>query len=155
MTYLRQQLEGSLPLDASQRIESTELMRLVFDAVHDTAWPTALAPIGDAIPEPVLRTVLAYCYACGVYSSAEIEAMARHDGTVRYLCANDFPKFEEIRRFRRRYLPLLRETLARTLHSVWKIVNPDLSPITGLAFIAEADHRLACAVEADSAALDD
>jgi hypothetical protein len=155
MTYLRHELEGTLPADASQRIEQNELMRLVFEAVHETNWPPAITPIGDATPEPVLRTVLTFCYACSVFSSAEIEAAAKHDTTVRYLCANDFPQFEEIRRFRRRNIAHLRESLARALYAVWNLLNADRIPVSFLAFVAEADHRLACAVEADSAAMDD
>jgi len=155
MTYLRNELEGTLPTDASQRIERNELMRLVFEAVHETKWPSALAPIGDATPEPVLRTVLTYCYACSIFSSAEIEAAAKHDDAVRYLCAFDFPKFEEIRRFRRRNIPHLRESVARVLYAIWNSLNADGASISFLAFVAEADHRLACAVEADSAAMDD
>lgn len=155
MTHLRQEIEGTLPADASQRIEKNELMGLVFDAVHDTAWPAVLPPIGDATPEPVLRTILTYCYSCSVFSSAEIEAAAKHDPSVRYLCAGDIPAFEEIRRFRRRSITHLRESLARVLYSVWNALNNDRVPVSFLAFVAEADHRLACAVEADSAAMDD
>jgi len=155
MTYLRNELEGTLPADASQRIEKIVLMRLVFDAVHETNWPPAPMPIGDATPEPVLRTLLTYCYACGIFSSAEIEAAAQHDSNVRYLCANDSPQFKEIRRFRRRSITHLRESLARILYSVWNILNADCAPVSFLAFVAEADHRLASAVEADSAAMDD
>ena len=155
MTYLRHEIESTLPGDLSQRIDTTVLMRVVFDAIHDATWPVALPPIGNATPEPVLRTVLTYCYACGMFSSSEIEAAAQHDENVRYLCANDLPKFEEIRRFRRRSISLLRETLARTLFTTWNLLNPDHGPISFLAFLAEADHRLASAIEADSAAMDD
>jgi hypothetical protein len=155
MTYLRQELEGTLPADLSERIDTPDLMRLVFDAVHETAWPAALPPIADSTPEPVLRTLLTYCYVCGVFSSVEIEAAAQNDTHVHYLCANDFPNFEEIRRFRRRSISCLRETLARALFTAWNILNPAHRPVSFLVFLAEADHRLANAIEADSAALDD
>jgi transposase len=155
MTCLRNELEGTLPADASERIERNELMRLVFEAVHETNWPAAVAPSRDATPEPTLRTVLTYCYACSIFSSAEIEAAARHEEAVRYLCAKDIPEFEEIRKFRRRAMPYLRESLARVLYSIWNTLNADRMPLSFLAFVSEADHRLACAVEADSAAMDD
>jgi hypothetical protein len=155
MTYLRHTLNGTLPNDLRAAIDDRELIRIVFDAVHDTNWPPAPTPIGDATPEPVLRTLLTYCYACGIFSSAEIEAAAQHDSNVRYLCANDSPQFEEIRRFRRRSITHLRESLARALYSVWNFLNGDRAPVSFLAFVAEADHRLASAVEADSAAMDD
>jgi hypothetical protein len=155
MTYLRNELESTLPADLGQRIDTTDLMRIVFDAVHDANWPAAMPPLGDATPEPVLRTVLTYCYASGIFSSAEIETAARHDANVRYLCANDLPNFEEIRRFRRRNISFLRETLARALFTAWNLLNPNRGRITFLPFLAEADHRLASAIEADSAAMDD
>ena len=154
MTYLRHELNGTLPADLSQRVDKTELMRLVFEAVHESNWPRALPAGANTTPEPVLRTLLTYCYACGVVSSAEIESLAKHDPTVRYLCANDPPRFEEIRQFRRRSITHLRESLAHTLYAVWPILNPGRAPISFLVFVAEADHRLANAIEADSAAMD-
>jgi hypothetical protein len=154
MTYLHHELDGTLPKDLSQRLDKSKLMRLVFEAVHETNWPRPLPPNLNATPEPVLRTLLTYCYACDVLSSVEIELLAKNDATARYLCANDFPQFEEIRHFRRRSITLLRESLARTLYSTWMILNPNRAPISFLVFVAEADHRLASAIEADSAAMD-
>jgi hypothetical protein len=154
MTSLRHELEGTLPLDLSRGIEASELMRVVFDAVHETNWPAARTPLGNATPEPVLRTVVIYCYACGVFSSAEIESRAELEPDVRYLCANDVPEFEEIRRFRRNNITRLRESLARTLYAGWQLLNAGRAPISFLAFVAEADYRLSLAIEADSAAMD-
>ena len=153
MTSLRQELEGTLPQDLSQRIGKNELMQLVFTAIDEAQWPQPRVAEEDATPEPVLRTVLAFCYASGVYASIELEAMAKHDPSVRYLCANDFPRFEEIRRFRRQNIGLLRETLARVLHAGWRLFNEDAA-VSFLPFVAEADHRLSLAVAADSAAMD-
>ena len=155
MTSLRNKLAGGLPPDLSERINRLEIMRMVFEAIDATAWPRPRPVEGDRTPEPVLRTVVVFCYATGVFSSGDIESMARHDASVRYLCANDHPAFEEVRQFRRHNISWLRESLARTLHAAWITMFPQDANISFLPFVAEADHRLASAVEADSAALDD
>jgi hypothetical protein len=155
MTSLRNKLAGALPADLSERIAIPGLMGMVFEAMDATQWPRPLAATADRTPEPVLRTVMIYCYATGVYSSGEIEGLARRDESVRYLCANDFPKFEEIRQFRRRHVSWLRESLARVLHAAWIALYPEDASMSFLPFVAEADYRLSLAVEADSAAMDD
>jgi hypothetical protein len=154
MIYLRHTLNGTLPSDLLAAIDDRELMRIVFEAVHETGWPRPLLAEPDVTPEPVLRTVLTYCYARGVFSSAEIETLAKQDPTVRYLCANDHPSFAEIRRFRRRNIPFLRESVARVLHAAWPIANPQREAVSFVVFVAEADHRLTTAIQADSAAMD-
>lgn len=154
MTNLRSQLEGTLPADLTMRIAKADLMRIVFEAIDASNWPKARPVNPERTPEPVLRTLLTYCYACNILSSAEIETMSKRDATVSYLCANDVPTFEEIRSFRRQNISWLRESLARTLQDGWQVINAQVSGASILPFVAEADHRLASAVEADSAAMD-
>ena len=155
MTTLRDKLAGALPADLSERIGKLEIMRMVFEAIDATAWPRPRVMDAERTPEPILRTVVTYCYVTGVLSSGEIESRARQDQSVRYLCANDRPTFEEVRQFRRHNIPCLRETIARTLYAAWIALYPGDANISFLPFVAEADHRLASAVEADSAAMDD
>lgn len=154
MKSLRSELEGTLPADLSTRIEKTALMRIVFEAVEASNWPKPRPVTEGRTPEPVLRTVLVYCYACDILSSVEIESMAKHDPSVRYLCANDLPEFEEVRAFRRQNISRLRESLARVLHEAWISINSANGTASILPFVAEADHRLASAIAADSAAMD-
>lgn len=154
MMSLRSELEGTLPADLSTRIEKTALMRIVFEAVEAANWPKPRPVLEGRTPEPVLRTVLVYCYACNILSSVEIETMAKHDPSVRYLCAHDAPEFEEVRSFRRQNISRLRESLARVLHEAWTSLYPGRGSASILPFVAEADHRLSSAVAADSAAMD-
>lgn len=149
-TNLREKIEA-LPRDLTAWIPARHLMRLVFEAIESTDWPEA-AHVERRTPQPILATVMTFCYARGVFSSAEIAALASEDPDVRYLCARQLPTFEEIRHFRRQNVALIRETLARVLSAVWQVSNQN--PISFLSFIAEADHRLASAIEADSAAMD-
>jgi hypothetical protein len=141
--------EEALPLDFSNWVEKTTLMRLAFDAIDATDWPRPRVVAWDRTPEPVLRTLLSFCYMTGVFSSSEISSLSETDPSVRYVCANDFPTWEEVRQFRRQNLHCLRETLARMLLSLSHDLN-----ISFLQCLTEADRRLSLAVQADSAAMD-
>jgi len=145
-----------LPLDLSGVIAKSNLIRMAFEAVDATQWPRPLPALPDRTPEPVFRTLLAFCYTTGVFASAEIAEMATTDPTVRYLCANDNPSFEAVRVFRRQNISHLRETLARMLHHVWTELHPDEGEVRSfLPFLAEADRRIRLAIAADSATMDD
>lgn len=151
---IRHELEGAFPNDLSRIVAKSTLMRMAFEAVDAALWPRSLPVAENAMPEPVLRTLVPFCYCTGVFSSMEIETSAKSDPNVRYLCANDFPSWEQIRHFRRRNISHLRETLARILHAIYNETN--LTPAPGFfAFLVEADRRLRLAVEADCAAMDD
>jgi len=147
MIHLRDRLSPTLPVDLTEQIEPTRLMRMVFDALDATNWPRATTAMHAVLP-----TVLAYCYATGLSSSAQIEAAAAHDPHVRYLCAKSAPTFDEVRQFRRQNISPLRETLARVLFEAWSELHG--GNVSFLPFIAEADYRLSLAVAADSAAMD-
>ncbi len=145
---------AEFPADLSKLMGKTTLMRMAFEAVDVSNWPRPIFSISSGAPEPVLRTLVAYCYCAGIFSSREIESSAQLDPSVRYLCANDFPTWEQIRQFRRRHVSHLRETLARMLCAICE----ELGEPAGSSFfpyLAEADRRLRLALEADSAAMDD
>ena len=145
-------LEELLPLNLKGVVGQRTLMRMTFEAVGATNWPAPLPPIDDRPPEPVLRTLTAFCYCTGLFSSREIESAARFDASIPYLCANDFPTWQELRQFRRRNNGLLRETLARLFQMVCDEIG---TPVAFFSCVAEAERRLKLAVEADSAAMDD
>src|SRR5687767_8648413 len=112
--------------DAAIPLEVKALIHLVYDAVAHVNWlPSYRLPGADSTPEPILRTVLTFCYATGIYSSGEIEAAAEHDAIVQYLCANHRPHWETIREFRRTNVPSLKIALAR----VFKSALHDGSPL--------------------------
>jgi hypothetical protein len=151
---IRDGLDGVFPNDLSQVIGKPTLMRMAFEAVDAVQWPKPLPVSENATPEPVLRTLIPFCYCTGVFSSVEIETLAKSDPSVRYLCANDFPSWEQIRQFRRRNISHLREALARIFHAAYVEVE-NQPAVSFFAFLVEADRRLRLAVEADCAAMDD
>jgi hypothetical protein len=77
-------LEGLLPTDLSLIIERATLIRLAFEAVEATPWPAAQRPQTDRTPEPVLRTLMAFCHSVGVFASRDIKSSARLDPSIRY-----------------------------------------------------------------------
>ena len=144
-------LEGHLPIDLSLIIERPTLIRLAFEAVEATPWPAAQRPQADRTPEPVLRTLIVFCYSVGVFASRDIESAARLDSSIRYLCANDFPRWQDLRKFRRNYLVQLNETIARMLQIVCDEIG---TPVCFAVCLTEAQRRVRLAIEADSAEMD-
>jgi hypothetical protein len=128
-------------------VETRALLRMVFESVHQVEWPNGKASSLITMPEPVLRTVLTYGYGIGILSSEDIAAATVHDETVRYLCANHRPTWQTVREFRRSNVPCLTEALAELFAKAApaRNFNPRLA----------ATERLAAAIRADSAAMDD
>ena len=146
-TNQRLRATGSL----TDLVDARTLMRFVFEAVDATDWPPARHRAAG-VPECVLRTLTVYCYASGRFSSRDIETTARFDANIRYLCASDFPTWQDLLAFRRRNLKWITETLARVIQAAGEEVG------VGLPFFAcleGAGSRLRMAVEADSAEMDD
>jgi len=127
--------------------EHSALLRAVFEAVQMVAWPhpESVAEGSGVTPEPILRTLLTYSYAAGVYGSEEIEQSAEDNVVVRYLCANHRPRREAIREFRRRNRQALEAAVACVLST---------APAPELARV-EAGERIARAMQEDCLALDD
>lgn len=142
-------------------VQTGELIRMIYDSVAQGSWiPGAGAAQGDPTPEPILRTVLAFCYATGIYSSQDIEAATVHDPIVRYLCANHRPQWDTIREFRRRNGAALKFALGRLFRVVLRGHMPIYAAYSLDRFIPEYDclsaagERLARAIKTDSYALD-
>ena len=80
-----------LPDDLSLYIGKKTLAKLILEGIEDL---DALAP-GDEesrswnpnFRPAMMLTLLAYCYATGVYGSADIQLATQHDQMIRYLCA--------------------------------------------------------------------
>jgi hypothetical protein len=146
-TNQRLRATGSL----TDLVDARTLMRIVFEAVDATAWP---APRNRAagVSECVLRTLTVFCYASGRFSSRDIETAARFDADIRYLCASDFPTWQELLAFRRRNLKWITETLARVIQAAGEEVGVALPFFVCLE---GAGSRLRVAIEADSAEMDD
>lgn len=99
MTALNSELlrwDSEIPNDLRMILNENALMRCVYEATHEVSWPKTAQPQdpeGDLTPQAVLRTLLVYSYAIGVYSARDIEAAALHDPTGLYLAANHQPKW--------------------------------------------------------------
>ena len=85
---------------------------------------------GEGEPRPPLVTeadsqfavwlrLLTYCYANGVYASADIEWELSHDPVLRELANGQRHESGEIRSFRRRHRLALERCLARALAAGW------------------------------------
>lgn len=145
-TLINQDSESAAnPADLSRGLERDAFLRLVFEAVHSVEWP---ASSGPAAHPALLRTLLTYCYATGLYDSREIERAASHDPAVRYICAHHPPSWNQIRQFRRQF----REPLRQVLAQLASLLNWRGRPSS--AWLADADARLLQAIRADSMALD-
>ena len=150
-----------LPENLAEGFDPRDFLGLVYDAVHSVEWPRAEAPaasLQDPVAPAMLRTLLTYCYATGVYCSHEIESATLADPSIRYICAHQRPTWPIIRRFRRQNLPWLRQALLTVCEKVAKKrcagLNPQEQPSLA-RFTMEVERRLRKAIQADSIALDE
>src|SRR5262249_1411988 len=123
---------------------------------------------------PLLTTVLIYSYAIGVLGSREIEILARHDPTLRYLCRSTVPDWHTLRLFRRQHVRLVMQCLKILVEAVWKesrLNKSGLATVHGVSqepflnrgeartsepdFAREAEQRVTRAIHADSMAMDE
>src|ERR1051325_185743 len=109
------------PADLRQSLGDGILLKLALDAVQSLDWSMLN---GAIISEQRLRpqmmlTLLCFCYAARIYGSREIQRAARHDKTVRYICARQFPHWRILRHFRRHNRDLVERCLAYVLKKAW------------------------------------
>src|SRR6266576_320779 len=94
-----------LPEDLSVYIGKKTLVKLILDAIEGLNTPASRCEAVTAgnreFPPAMMLTLLAYCYATGVYASTDIELNMQHDQMVRYLCAKNYLSLPVLRRFRR------------------------------------------------------
>jgi hypothetical protein len=159
---------GLIPDDLRQLVDERTLVYLVLEACHGIKWPHCVLPAGeeDSTPEPVLRTLILFCYAVGTYGSPDIEYAPSNDKTAAYICAGHQPSWVTIRHFRRQRAFQLKEALAELLRLVYKEARSHEGLYSTLArgrfggdlsleFIRDAEQRLHRAIQADSMALDE
>jgi hypothetical protein len=154
-----------------------QLARVVAEVVDEFAWTAEDAKEvsvgwGDA-RRAALLTLLVYGYAAGIYSSLEIEALARRDSVLRFVGLGYAPDFDTLRRFRRTQRVRLTRCLAAVLQRVnaeasWPGgATPDggdylaasmdrwLPAGVGPSSAEEAERRVQRALQADTIILDD
>ncbi len=171
-------LAPNMPGDLASQAGRWNLVSMALEAVQAVA---EQASDRDSTAGQVLKprhrlmlTLLAYCYATGLYGSEDVEMAARQDRVVRYLCANERMTSNELRGFRRQHRSLLRQTLAFLLQLALRygqLANPPTSfHLSGMALslaqdtvpqiewehcLREADRRMLQAIEIDSMTLDE
>src|SRR4051812_38769908 len=117
-------------------IERRHLIQSVFHAADLVDWTKTNS---NAVPAPVLRSVLLYCLALNICSSEEIVEACESDPSVKYLCANHSFEWQIIHDFRRRNFMQVRDALASLFQSLCSsLANPQFRGIAR----AEADQRI-------------
>lgn len=135
------------------------LLRLTLNAAQGMYWPERQSNFcfcGESHRAAMLLTVLAYAYATGLADSQEIHRRFSTDCDLRYLCANNFPEWTTLRRFRRLHRPALQFVLTELLRQVW-ITQPDVNIADPALpdFALEAATRINAAILADASAIDE
>ena len=166
-----------LPDDLSVYIGKKTLVKLILDAIEDLNTRTSgCEPTATGNPRfqpAAMLTLLTYCYATGVFASADIELSMPHDQMIRYLCGKNYLNVPKLREFRRHGRARIKECLATVLRRVWELRFCDedayaMVAASGLGvsfgrwlnmrptpdFTAEAEQRIVRAVRADSMAMD-
>lgn len=119
-------------------------------------------PLWYATTEPafssrMLLALLTYSYAAGIYGSEDIHWACKRDAGARYLCANTWPEEQSLRRFRRKWRPLIQSclqwvcTVAETTRSI-RLAESGNPAKASIALPAE--QRIEAAILMDMAACD-
>ncbi len=170
----QQVITGHLPRSLTDWVDENTLVRLVLAATtegEDHACPDALPVQEPGCRPPVLLAILTCAYATGLLSSEEIAGRITSDAALNYLAANRQPSAFHLRQFRRRWRPLIEQSLVKLFQMAWEIhQRADHREATGLfarclsldaeadsvidPFALEAEERISRAVQLDSMDLD-
>lgn len=109
----------------------TLFFRRAASETAESGGPGVVAPkAGNAIPGKELLGAVAYCYAKGVYSSAEIEDRMLRDPQLRAATQDEIPNAQAIRRFRRTNREAIQQTLEKWYRRLRK-AKPTTSVMPG------------------------
>lgn len=121
------------------------IRRAASDVAPENSSTPAPAPRSQLQPE-ILLGVLSYCYASGVYDSAEIENRLWEDHTFRARFDQQLPTAPRIRQFRRRHRPQLLSIITSALRarrSSAQAVDPSIHEPAAAAVAALENAALA------------
>lgn len=112
--WLPERLDGWIGRD--------QLVALVLDAVSGVDRVRLQEAGWEACPlrPETMLTLLVFCYAAGLHGSEAIEQAANEDAAVGYLCLKARPSADDLRRFRRRHRPLIKEVLTQVVEMAWQ-----------------------------------
>jgi len=112
-------------------LERHRLATLAFQAVADAAWLTPRSDVDRAgaagMPCEKMLVLITYCYATGVYDSAEIAACIPRDAVLREICAGTRPTAESVRQFRWTHSEVIIRALSRVLRRAREVNDPSPS----------------------------
>ncbi len=115
----------SLPVNLSEWIGKDMLVKLALNAVQSVEDHRIDRDIQAGVmmflPPRMMLTLLAYCYAVGIYGSRAIHEQIHHDAALRYLCAGQHPSADYIRRFRNKNREVITSCLGRVCCAVGRM----------------------------------
>jgi hypothetical protein len=167
-----------LPADLRDMVGRWKLASMALEAVQTVMEQSSLnGPVNHQSIQArhrMLLTLLAYCYAAGLYGSEDVESATRRDCVIKYLCANEQITWNELRAFRRQQRSRLCQTLVVLLEKVsqhrpiatrspafdhYRLLSPAVRTaflLTGSGlFHDEAERRLLQAIQIDSMTMDE
>ncbi|HWY76290.1 MAG TPA: hypothetical protein VN281_11770 [Verrucomicrobiae bacterium] len=95
---------NQLPKTFDTWLERHRIATLAFQAVADVscvdAEPDSCRMPSPSMPSEKMMVLITYCYATGVFDSAEIAASVPRDAILRDICAGLRPTADSVRQFR-------------------------------------------------------
>jgi hypothetical protein len=110
-----------IPENLNKWFPERSLLRLVLETVPTVELPATVnrSKGGRILRSEMMLTLLTYCYASGIYASEDIVQAILRDRTVRYICAHNYPTWEDIRLFRRHRREQVEECLRKVYQRAW------------------------------------
>lgn len=153
------------PNDLRGCLPERELLMEVYSAVEKIS-AQGFPKVFNEIPVPMLRTLLIYAYATGVFGSKDIEEGIRSNATLKYISSGHSPTWETIRQFRKLQSSSILKGLEELLIACSSRNAQDLecyafcsmgritSRMDAVMTRSDAAFRLQSALQADSADMD-
>jgi hypothetical protein len=113
---------------AASESVTTFIAKAAVETVQQSDKPVVIPKNSGAVPPDSMLGVVSYCYAKGVYGSAEIERKMHQDTAFRTSFGNELPRPEDIRRFRRLNREAIQATLEKAFRFTRKKIVETLSP---------------------------
>ena len=152
----------NLPPDLRTVVDERTLLRIILESIPEGDSARTAGSEGSFRPTMML-TLVSYAYAIGVYGSADLESALLRDPTLRYICARQFPGWQDIRRFRRGNRARIELTLSAVLMRVFLEhlfpSSPEAAAQLSMMKLceqiqAEANHRIETAILLDGVEVD-
>ena len=118
---MKRPASAGLPENLTAWFTERKLLSLVLDAVLTVELPPTRNGASDdrGLRPKMMLTLLTYCYAASLVSSEDVVRSLEENPTIRYICAHHYPKWNEIRLFRRHHREELRRCLIQVYQQAW------------------------------------